>query len=190
MLYFTDPLTNSDLGVVLAWPDVSSGYYLYTRDWDDQGTYNNIGGTGPVPTTFYSKLTTITNGQIASEVNLQLDPAYQGVAPQSVLQREDGSYIATFNHGRNLLAFNTAGEVLWSRITPVETEAQYVLADGGVIYKEGGSTPQLVTIDAQGNEVSRVLDNGIRFSWKGAYKPGSTMFIETGSTGDRGPSRA
>lgn len=63
-----------------------------------------------------------------------------------------------------------------SRRTPPAGGADH---DGSTVYREGYASPQLVTVDAAGNEVSRTADQGMVQSWLGnTNRHGSTSSIE------------
>lgn len=96
------------------------------------------------------------------------------------LQLQNGDFVAIRNYN-TLLAFNAAtGQIHWTKpVTSYWTTPLYALADGTMAYREGYSNPQLVTVDAGGNELSRVADPKTVQSWTDhTYHYGSTDSIQ------------
>jgi hypothetical protein len=163
----SQPLTDADTGVVLGWTDVGSASYSYTHDWDDQG-HSTEGGTGPVTHPLMPKLTTVTGGAVAGTASVE-----KFVVP--MLQREDGAFIGL---GRvylpgvtqtSVVAFDKTGNVLWSKDVPYFSTPLYALADGGVVYRDISYTNPEATVrlDANGNEIARVVETQKIPSWIG-----------------------
>ena len=101
------------------------------------------------------------------------------------LQLQNGDFVALRDRYDSthdmLMAFNTAGEMHWIKpVAQYSSTPLYALADGSMVYREGYSpNQQLVTLDAGGNELSRIADPGTVQSWTGSiYKKGSTIDFE------------
>jgi hypothetical protein len=176
----TDPITNADEGVVLSWVDLNATGSSYTKDCDGwQALQHPCTESSTSQFLSYApKLTTVTNGQLSTTVPVSVSGVDQEARIQPVLQTENGDYIGVqYSDVQKLIAFNAAGEKRWTKPVPNGAEPLYALANGGVIYREGvyaGMSPQVVTLDADGNEVSRAADTGIKRSWTvNAYRPGS-----------------
>ena len=176
----SDPITNADQGVVLTWTDVSATPYSYTKDCPGFGapcTETSVAGS----LTYAPKITTITAGQVSTTVPLSFS-GDQRASTYPILQTENGDYFGVQSSDvHKLIKFNAAGETRWTKAVPNGVEPLYALANGGVTYREGvyaGVSPQIVTLDAAGNEVSRVADTGMKQSWTGlSYRPGSAEQI-------------
>jgi hypothetical protein len=177
--------TNGAIATGLTWTvDDNSVVSLSTAD-PPVLTALSVGTTSITAGTATPKISTVTAGTVVSEVALP-----PPVVP--MLQREDGSFIGLGGSrftgigqvdGNRIVEFKKDGTLLWSKDVRYFSAPLYVLAGGGVLYRDGGQysgpAPELVRLDANGQEVSRSTDNGNKYSWKGVYKTGSTKSIAT-----------
>jgi hypothetical protein len=140
----------------------------------------NVTTTGSVPGADYDEahVTTINGSQVGSDNALQVAGRETQAYVRPVLQHENGDYIA-WASSRKLIAFNAAGAVKWTKEVLTGADPLYALADGSTVYREGvyrNIPKELVTVDANGNEVSRINDEGTVLSWiQNSYRPGSAI---------------
>lgn len=149
------PFTNADQGAVAYWTQYDAPAYTST--------------TGPqypggVTTT---KLVNVANGSPGSPVSV--NAALNNI----VLQHADGTFVGTAtdaNGNSQLVRFDVSGNSTWSKSEGATSTINplYALADGSTVYQNldnYNNIVQKVTVDASGNEVSRVTDGQLVRSW-------------------------
>jgi hypothetical protein len=144
-----DMITNADQGIVITW-------------------------SAPEPGGWKAHMV-VTTGASASEVSVPTTQDDVGVVP--MLQLQDGSFVGTTDDGgSSMIAFDGTGKVRWS--VPGYYCPKIATADGGVIaqiYDPDNliCTGPAVTFDQNGNATGQMASLPT-FSWKGAYRIGST----------------
>jgi hypothetical protein len=176
----TEPLTNSDQGVILSWVDVSATNSSYSEDCDALGNPCDKTVTSQI-VTYTPKVTTVASGQVTREAAFSFSGTDRQARIQPVLQTENGDYIGVLSTDPpKLVKFNSIGEVRWTKPVTWGDEPLYALADGSIVYRKGAYTPapQIVTLDTNANEVGRAVDTGEKRSWiENSYKLGSTVRV-------------
>jgi hypothetical protein len=179
---YGDLITNADQGIYLIWSAVNRPYFDSWRRQDANGNVTT-GGTGSVTTTYAARITPVANGQLGIDVPLPWLSSNQASKRIDLqLQLQNGDFIAFIDYGSAIMALNpTTGDLHWSKpAAQYSATPLHALANGGMVYRETQSVTQLVTLNAGGNELTRVADDGIVYSWFGAYKKGSTLSVAIG----------
>jgi hypothetical protein len=162
------PITNADTGVLISWEEDTPAWCAYTAtdviglDSNGNNIYQQVqNGCENEATAFNLATTQDTTLASTSTINI---PG-QTAPVQSIVQREDGSYVGS--GGAGMIAFTGSGQVLWT--VPNDTP-QIATADGGVIGTSG------ITYDQNGVATGMLASLPI-LSWKGAYQLGSAESV-------------